>query len=375
MSVETECVAVLGAVDQRCCELQVELGEWKEATDAERQRVNELENRLAEAHQQQRLLVRTVEHQKAEMDRSAHWWTAAAATRAAPMALHSSLTPLLACCADCSLNEEVEELQRRLFQASMDSDDSHAKEGSTAPKPVPTLDWATASLPPATTLQRLPLFPSSAPSFTAGSATPSILSSSCMYEELVDLHEAVSSLEQQLLHAQRTAALEAQRAHDANQRLHPLQRQLALLTAEVDGLRLSCGDQESRRRVREGWEREVREDLRRWRLAQEEEFGRRMNEREARWERERREEEERSALQSRQLAASVKECGQLAEELSTMWTAHAPTARVAAALRPGAEDGPAGKAVQCASRLKLLRSSILDEKARTAVSDTPCRLQ
>ena len=196
-----------------------------------------------------------------------------------------------------------------------------------------------------------------------------------MYEELVDLHEAVSSLQQQLHAAQRTAALETQRAHDATQRLGPLQRQLAHLTTEVDDLRLSCGDQESRRRLREGWEREMREELRRWRLAQEEEFGRRLNEREARRERERREEEERSALQSRQLAASVKECGQLAEELSTMWATYAPTERASSALRSGLDAGPAVEAIQCATRLKQLRSSILDEEARRAVSDTPCRLQ
>ena len=71
VSVEAECGAVLGAVDQRCCELQVEVGEWKEATEAERQRVNELESRLSDAHHQQQLLKRTIEQQKAEVDRSA----------------------------------------------------------------------------------------------------------------------------------------------------------------------------------------------------------------------------------------------------------------------------------------------------------------
>ena len=284
-----------------------------------------------------------------------------------------------------SLNEEVVDLQRRLFQFTMDSEDAEGGEGGeggAVARKGPTLNWTMASPSHAATQRSVSPLSYFIPSFTAGSPSSPPIASSSMYEELVDLHEAVSSLEQQLTTAQHSAAAEAQRADEAAQRLEPLEAQVEQLSAEVDELRLLCGDDQSRRKLKECVEREVREDLRRWQLRQEEELSRRLSERERRQEEERRSEEEQSALQRRQLTASVKECGLLVEELLSMWASLVPTAGVqqrgaesARASRVQGDVLPVVAAVQCVTHLRQLRSAVFDEQARRAVSDTTCRVQ
>ena len=126
-----------------------------------------------------------------------------------------------------------------------------------------------------------------------------------LYEELVDLHETVQSLRQQLHAAEAVEAQHERRAAEAEQRVLPLQLQVQQLTAEVEELRLLCGDVEERKRKRAALEAECREDVRQWRLQREEDFNRRLEERATQRERREKDEEEWRAHSSRQLAAAV----------------------------------------------------------------------
>ena len=71
VGVQSEWCACVDAMERRCCELQVEAGEWKEQTEAEHTQRCAADEELTEAHRQRDDLLLRVEAQQAEIRQSA----------------------------------------------------------------------------------------------------------------------------------------------------------------------------------------------------------------------------------------------------------------------------------------------------------------
>ena len=354
VSVQEEWEANVLTMEQRECQLRVEMDEWKEALDRQERQASKLTDQLqtqANELEQRSMLITEQERQVVE--------SALGSPLVAVFASQPRRPPLTnyachyACGVVCvSLQQQLIDLQHEMVHtASIDSQDTSSRPEGYAARPLPS----SANMPYP---RPFPFpYPPSKLSLSSSTISTSAAPAESPYEDVVELHETVHSLRSQLAAASSELCEWKQRAEGSEARVKEM-------VDELSTLRRMCGDEDEVARWRMEQQRRARQEMREWRRHQEEQSGRVVHEREQAATERRKEDEQRQARSTQDASRELFRSLALARELHSLWRSAAGDS---SAVDRGAVS-PSASMLDLSSllhaELLALHQHVLDHRAR-----------